>query len=69
MKTILLPVLLVSALLFGFERLSLTQTSPEKTVSEQGKNRPKIIALKSGEPAELTYDAGTVWYSPEKMDS
>ncbi len=60
MKKILLFVLLVSALLFSFERLSETQTKPDKTLSEQDKNKPKIVALKPGEPDELTYDAGTV---------
>jgi quercetin dioxygenase-like cupin family protein len=59
MKKILLPALLVSGLFFGFERVSETQTKPEKIQSEQGKNKPKIVALQSGEPDELTYDAGT----------
>ena len=60
MKKILLFVLLISALFFSSERLSETQTKPDKTLSERDKNRPEIIALKSNEPAELTYDAGTV---------
>ncbi len=62
MKKILLPtllVLLVSALLFGSERVSETQTKAEKTKSEQDRNRPKIVALQSGKPVEVTYDAGT----------
>ena len=60
MKKICLFVLLVPALLFGFERVSETQTKPERTLLEQDKHRPQIIALKPGEPEELTYDAGTV---------
>jgi quercetin dioxygenase-like cupin family protein len=59
MKRILSFTLLVTALFFGFERVSETQTKPEHTQSEEDKNRPQLVALKSGEPAELTYDAGT----------
>jgi mannose-6-phosphate isomerase-like protein (cupin superfamily) len=59
MKKILLFMFFVFALLFSFERLSEAQTKPEKTQSEQDKNRPKLVAVKSGEPEELTYDAGT----------
>ena len=46
----------VFALLLGFERVPEAQTKPEKTQSEQDKNRPKLVALKSGEPDELTYE-------------
>ena len=60
MKKTLLLGLLVSALFYSFEQLSETQTKPDKILSEQDKNRPRIIALKSGEPVELTYDAGTM---------
>ena len=59
MKRILSFTLLVSALLFSFERVSETQTKPKQPQSEEDKNRPKLVALKSGEPDELTYDAGT----------
>jgi quercetin dioxygenase-like cupin family protein len=69
MKRVLLFVLLVSALFFGFERLSKSQTKPGKTLSEQDKNRPKIIALKSGQPDELTYDAGTVRFLASSEDT
>ncbi|MBA3247531.1 MAG: hypothetical protein H0T63_05550, partial [Pyrinomonadaceae bacterium] len=69
MKKILLFVLLVSALLFSFERLSETQTKPDKTLSEQDKNKPKIVALKPGEPDELTYDAGTVRFLASSEDT
>ncbi len=60
MKKILLPALVVSALFFSSQRVAETQTKPDKALSEQDKNRPRIIALKSGEPTELTYDAGTM---------
>jgi quercetin dioxygenase-like cupin family protein len=60
MKTILLLAFLVPALFFSSQRVLETQTKPDKTISEQDKNRPRIIALKSGEPTELTYDAGTM---------
>jgi mannose-6-phosphate isomerase-like protein (cupin superfamily) len=69
MKKILLFVLLVSALSFSFERLSETQTNPQKTQSEQDKDRPKMIALKPGEPAELTYDAGTARFLVSSEDT
>src|SRR5688500_5968485 len=63
MKKILLFVLLVSALFFGFKllkRASETQIKPDKIQSEQDKNNPKSVALKPAEPDELEYDAGTV---------
>ena len=56
-------------LFFSFERLSETQTKPDKTQSEQDKNKPKIIALKSGEPAELAYDGGTVRFLASSEDT
>ncbi len=69
MKKIFLFVILVSALFFSFERVSETQTKPDKTLSEQDKNKPKIIALKSGELPEFTYDAGTVKYLASSEDT
>jgi quercetin dioxygenase-like cupin family protein len=69
MKKILLLALLVSVLFFGFERVSETQTKPEKIQSEQDKNKPKIVALKSGEPDELTYDAGTARFLASSEDT
>ncbi len=69
MKKIFLFVILVSALFFSFERVSETQTKPDKIQSEQDKNKPKIIALKSGEPPEFTYDAGTVRYLASSEDT
>ena len=59
MKKTLLSVLLVSALFIGFEQSAETQTMPAKARAEEDKNRPKLVALKSGEPDELTYDGGT----------
>ncbi len=69
MKRILLFVLLISALLFSFDRLSETQTKPDKTPPEQDKNKPKIVALKPGEPDELAYDAGTVRFLASSEDA
>jgi len=69
MKKTLLSMLLVPALFLGFERISETQPKSEKTQSEEDKNRPKIIALKSGEPNELTYDAGTVRFLASSEDT
>jgi len=60
MKKILLLVLLASSMFFSFVQVSEAQTKPDKSLSEKDKNAPKIIALKSGEPVELTYDAGTM---------
>jgi quercetin dioxygenase-like cupin family protein len=69
MKKILLFALLVSALFFSFERLSKSQTKTDNTQSEQDKGRPKLIALKSGELDELTYDAGTVRFLATSADT
>lgn len=60
MKNILLPALIVSALLFSSPRVSEAQTKTDKVVSEQEETRTGVIALKSGEPAALAYDAGTI---------
>ena len=69
MKKILLSMLFVSAVLVSFERLSRTQTKPENTQANQDKDRPKLIALKFGETAELTYDAGTVRFLATSVDT
>lgn len=60
MKRTLLLGFLVAGLVLGFGRLAWTQAQSGKTPSDPGKDRPAIIALKSGEPAELAYDAGTM---------
>ncbi|MGH9945886.1 MAG: cupin domain-containing protein [Pyrinomonadaceae bacterium] len=52
--------LFVSALFFSFARFSDAQIKSEKNQSPQQKTKPKQIAIKAGEPSELTYDAGTV---------
>jgi quercetin dioxygenase-like cupin family protein len=59
MKKVLSSTLLVSALFFGFGRISESQTKPQNAQPVEDKNRPKLVALKSGQPDELTYDAGT----------
>ena len=69
MKKILLFVILISALFFSFERVSETQTKPEKLQSEPDKNKPKIVALKPGEPDIVTYDAGTARFLTSSEDT
>jgi quercetin dioxygenase-like cupin family protein len=60
MRKIPLSALIVPALFVCFHGVAESQTRPDKTPAEHDRNRPKIIAHKSGEPRELTYDAGTV---------
>ena len=69
MKKILLSMLFVAAVFVSFEPLSKTQTKPEKPQSDQDKDRPKLIALKFGEPDELSYDAGTVRFLATSSDT
>ena len=68
MKKILL-VLFGFALFFSAGQVSETQTKSDNAQSQQDKDRPKIIALKSGEPDELTYDAGTVKFLASSADT
>lgn len=69
LKKILSLVLLAFALFFSFERLAETQTKPEKIQSEQDTTKPKIVALKSGQPDLLTYDGGTVRFLASSEDT
>ncbi len=69
MKKILLLVPIIYTLIFGFEVVSEAQTNPTKTQSEPDKNKPKIVALKSDEPAELAYDAGTARFLVNSEDT
>lgn len=69
MKKILLAALLVAVLFFGFERVSETRTTPEQMQPEQDKHRPRIVALKSGEPDEVTYDAGKARFLASSEDT
>jgi len=69
MKKMLLLVFIFSALFFSFEQVIEAQTKPEKIQSEQDKNKPKIVALKTGEPAELAYDAGTARFLVNSEDT
>ena len=69
MKTILCSVLFASAVLVSFERLANAQTQPQRSQSEQDKDRPKLIAVKGGEPDELSYDAGTVRFLASSEDT
>ena len=68
MKKTFLLVLLGAALFLGAEQVSETQTKSDNTQSKQN-DRPKIIALNSGEPDELTYDAGTVRFLASSEDT
>jgi len=69
MKTILCSVLFAAAVLVSLERLANTQTQPQRTQAEQDKDRPKLIAVKAGEPEELSYDAGTVRFLASSEDT
>lgn len=70
MKKLLFSALPVLVLCFAFEQVSQTQTKPEKTRAEPDKNRSRIIALKSGEPADVvTYDAGTAKFLVSSADT
>ena len=69
MKKLFVLVLVGSALFFCAEQVSETQTQSDITQSKQDKDRPKIIALKSGEPEELSYDAGTVKFLASSEDT
>jgi len=60
MKKILLLTLFSSVLFFTVEGSSQTETKSQNALSEQDKGKPSVIALKSGEPQALAYDAGTV---------
>ena len=69
MNKIFLLVLLSGAIFFGAEQVSETQTKSDITQSKEDKERSKIIALKSGEADELTYDAGTVKFLASSADT
>jgi mannose-6-phosphate isomerase-like protein (cupin superfamily) len=69
LKKTLLSILLVSVLFFRLEPYTEAQIKREKAQSKQDKKRPKIVALKSGEPDELTYDAGTVRFLVSSEDT
>ncbi len=62
-------VVILSAGLFVFPGVSEAQSDPTKTRSEPDKTKPNIIALKSGEPGEFNYDAGTVRYLASSEDT
>jgi quercetin dioxygenase-like cupin family protein len=60
-------VLLVSAMPFGCATPSATRPKPEEARSEQAKT--KLVVLKSGEPEELSYDAGTAKFLVSSEDT
>lgn len=66
MKKKFLLALLASAALLIFKRLSETETKPEKAHSEQ---KPRFVALKSGEIETFVYDAGTVRFLASSEDT
>ena len=68
MKKILLSMLFITAVFVSFEPLANTQTQPQIQTA-QDKDRPKLIALKVGEPDELSYDAGTVRFLASSDDT
>jgi mannose-6-phosphate isomerase-like protein (cupin superfamily) len=68
MKKIFLLVL-GTALFFGAEQVSETQTKSDTTQSKQDQDTPKVIALKPGETEELAYDAGTVKFLASSADT
>lgn len=69
MKKKILFVALAFTLFFNFQRLAETQSHAEKPIGEQSITKPKIVALKSGEPEVLTYDAGTVRFLASTADT
>ncbi len=69
MKKILLFTLLVTALLFGFERLSEAQAQPEIIQPEPPQDRPRIIAVDTEKLEAFPYDAGTVKFIATSDDT
>ena len=69
MKKILLLTLFVSVLFFAVEGLSETETKPQNALSEPDRGKPSVIAVKSGEPHALAYDAGTVRFLASSGDT
>jgi quercetin dioxygenase-like cupin family protein len=69
MKKIFLLMLFASLLFFTVEGFSETETEAQPAVSEQDGGKPSLIAVKSGEPAALPYDAGTVRFLASSGDT
>ena len=69
MKKILLLTLFASVLFSTVEGVSETETKPQNALSEQDGGKPNVIAVKSGEPAALAYDAGTVRFLASSGDT
>jgi quercetin dioxygenase-like cupin family protein len=69
MKKILLLTLFASVLFFNVEGLSETETKPQNALFEQDSGKPSLIAVKSGEPHALAYDAGTVRFLASSGDT
>lgn len=69
MKIIFLPAFFLIILFLNLQKLPEAQIKPAKTLLEPDKNKPKMILLTSGEPHELTYDAGTVRFLASSEDT
>jgi quercetin dioxygenase-like cupin family protein len=69
MKNILMLTLCVSAILFGAVVIMVAQVTPYKTLTDPGRAKPNMLALKTGEPESLTYDGGTVRYLASSEDT
>lgn len=59
MKRALLLAILVCAPSLGVERLAEPPAKAAQAQPRAGEYRPELVVLKAGEPARLTYDAGT----------
>jgi mannose-6-phosphate isomerase-like protein (cupin superfamily) len=59
MKKLLLLAILVSAPCLGVARPPEPQAKAAQAQPGAGELRPQLVVLKAGEPARLTYDAGT----------
>lgn len=68
MKNIICSVIIVFAL-FGFMELCKAQNSSDTTLVNQNTKKPKSITLKSGEPEEFPYDAGSARFLASSEDT
>jgi quercetin dioxygenase-like cupin family protein len=66
-RTLLLAAM-VPILLIGFAKISHSQTVPENK-AVRDKDAPNIITLEPGEPALMTYDAGTARFLATSDDT
>jgi mannose-6-phosphate isomerase-like protein (cupin superfamily) len=69
MKKLSLILVCFLAFLFGFGRVSETQTKQDKTLSQQSRNKPKVVALNTNELEAFSYDAGKVKFIATSEDT